>query len=164
MEAGLRTGIQQLNSGGDRQHTALAIVLSDGSPNGGESNKDALCSIAATAAQQSRRSVTIHSLGFTQHHRVDLMSQLPQASNGPTGSYYYLGMQTDIPAAVGDCLGAGSVPRPCRDLRVSLEALTDDDESVVTCKWYGAATGGDGALLALQPPEDVNVTALQESE
>merc|ERR1719420_1832336 len=88
-------------------------------PNGGVRDTSSLCSIASTAAIQCGRVVTIHSLGFTQHHQVDLMSRLPEASNGPPGSYYYLGSQSDMPAAVGDCLGAGSVPRPCKDLKIT---------------------------------------------
>merc|ERR1719478_1524437 len=112
------------------------MVLSDGSPNGGEGNTDALCSIAAAVALQSHRGVTIHAFGFTEAHRVELMSQLPQASSGPPGSYYYLGTQADMPAAVGDCLGAGSTPIPCRGLKMSVGGL---QSSSGTCHWFGPA-------------------------
>jgi len=183
IEAGLRKGIAQLaqtsrtNSG-----VALAIVLSDGSPNGGATQTDALCAVAGDAAILSGRAVTIHSFGFTQNHRIDLMSTLPQASNGSIGSYYYLGVEADMPAAVGDCLGAGMAIRPCRDLRAGLNLSCDADVSaeVPVAWWYGPESDGSrhhsksaddsdsdrasAPLLGLRPPDSFRVAALQACE
>lgn len=164
MQAGLHLGIGQFKQAGASGNTAMAMILSDGDPTVGERGDEALARTAACAAMDSGCAVTIHALGFTQHHRVELMSQLPQSSNGPPGSYYYLGTQSDMPAAVGDCLGAGSVPRPCRGLKVSLDGLAESELIVGPCRWYGPVSNGEGALLGLQPPEHLTISALQEGE
>lgn len=167
IESGLRLGLGQFADAGASSNVALAVVLSDGSPNGGEHNKDALCAIASMVAAQSGRSITIHSLGFTAHHRVDLMNQLPQASNGPAGSYYYLGSQIDISAAIGDCLGAGTVSRPCRGLQIAVDAISDERVIASKCQWYGPAAmeaQNETALVGLQPLETLKAYTLQAAE
>jgi len=166
MEAGLREGIGQLaGNPADRScNSALVLVLSDGAPNGGVTDKTALCGVARTAAMQAQCSVTLHALGFTSHHRVDLMSELPQASTGPQGSYYYLGTQADIAAAVGDCLGAGAALRPCRSLSVSLQV---GEQPSSPCQWFGPASAQadlQAPLLGLQPIEDLRIPSLAEEE
>jgi hypothetical protein len=179
VEVGLREGLLQLKESstfaslsralfGARESAsntgpAMLIVLSDGHPGSGERNGEALAEMLRQLSSQycPGRDVTVHSLGFTEHHSVALMSALPRGSTGSPGSYYYLGTDADMTASVGDCLGGGCASRPCRDLAFQLSQVNPGESyptnlQDVCC--FGRATADGSSLLALTPLEGSNST------
>ncbi|CAK9039800.1 Ca-activated chloride channel homolog [Durusdinium trenchii] len=150
----LRGAAPQDEAADVEQASSMAILLSDGQPNGGISDKQGLLSLASRLCPSE---VTMHAFGFTQSHDIDLMSALPSKSSGKPGSYYYLGSAQDIGAAVGDALGAVSW-QPCRNLQLRVEGPTGGG-------WYGppdANAEEDAPLLGLQ--ESRSLVALGAKE
>ena len=173
LDAGLQKGIETLQprrarSASDNFSTAL-LVLSDGCPTAGECRTDVLCTNAVASLQRCARAVTLHSLGFTPYHAIELMNQLPQLSTGQAGSYYYVGCDADINAAVGDCLGLLAAECVCQSMTVACKAGLAEgaDGTDLPCQWFGRAkeTSQDICpMLCAQPMEELEQFSLQSGE
>jgi len=121
IEDALQKSFRVFDTAADSSRRRSLLVLSDGEANQGMKRSDGLCALAQKLALQVGR-VTIHSLGFTASHDIEVMSGLPRASSAQQGGYYYLGSSDDIGAAVGDCLGLVQEQLACEDVSIELDA------------------------------------------
>ena len=88
-----------------RGDLAVMMLLSDGIPDRGAPQVLQHAS-ALAATVPPRLPLVFHSFGYTAGHDAVLLERLTRLGSNGFGLYYYLQSKEDVPAAIGDCLGA----------------------------------------------------------
>jgi hypothetical protein len=117
----------------------VVMLLSDGQT---ELRDQLLPTTMDLVTKMPEYQIMFHSFGFTTNHDYETLHSLTTAGSCGIGMYYTFQSESDIPAAVGDCLGAVS-KASVHGVTLRASVVTPDGISHVTPFFNGSSASTD---------------------